>query len=95
MVPLSRFLLLFVVCFVFFSCEKEHVINRGMYYWKSGSRNLENSEANFLIANKIQYCYVKFFEVINPRKRSARKSKSNIFDNEKEGKKTNNYFLKK
>lgn len=63
MVPLSRFLLLFVVCFVFFSCEKEHVINRGMYYWKSGSRNLENSEANFLIANKIQYCYVKFFEV--------------------------------
>jgi len=63
MVPLPRFLLLFAVCFTLFSCEKERVVNRGMYYWKSGSRNLEKAEANFLLTNKIQYCYVKFFEV--------------------------------
>ncbi len=63
MVPLPRFLLLFVVCFAFFSCEKERTVNRGMYYWKNNQNELNVNEAAFIADAQIQTCYVKFFEV--------------------------------
>lgn len=63
MVPLPRFLLLFIVCFTLFSCEKERVVNRGMYYWKNNEQLLNVNEAVFIADAQIKTCYVKFFEV--------------------------------
>lgn len=50
----------------FFSCKKEDTIQnveRAFYYWKSSENSINDKEYNILDTLKVQYLYLKFFEV--------------------------------
>lgn len=63
---MKKIVLLGLLSFLFFSCQKEHKIeqvDKAFYYWKSNNWNISQAEDSIVTKQGVKKLYVKFFEV--------------------------------